>query len=107
MLPIFWKHWIPLGYEALISGWMGVVGPYYYFVAWLANIFFGLSLLCFTADAQIALVLSALSVCCALFALKMTTIYRIEGNIDNVRVGIGFYVWISSFISFFIANLVR
>jgi len=102
--PIFFGTW-DIGLIALLMGWMGVVsGEAVYAIPWLANFIFFATFLFKASNRMLLILLNSTTVILALVAFGIRVSPRIEGN-QSVVVGIGFFIWILSFILKLIGDL--
>lgn len=95
--PIFFGNW-DIGLLALGMGWMGILSIQIQFaLPWFANIFYFWCLFTPRNKKQRRILLSITTLILASFAIMITEVPKIEGN-EKVTLGIGFCVWLLSFI---------
>ncbi len=102
--PIFFGE-TALGIYALMMGWMGVLAMEIQFaLPWTANLIFFWCIFTPETKRMRKIFLSITTLCLAFFATRIIEIPAQEGT-EPVTLGIGFYIWISSFTLLFIHTL--
>jgi hypothetical protein len=102
--PIFIGNW-DIGLVALMMGWMGVLSMDMFFAfPWIANLTYFACLIVDRSKKRIRIALNVLTIVLGLFAIGITEAPKIEGN-EDVFVGVGFIIWLASFIMLLLYNL--
>lgn len=94
--------------DCLAIGWMSILLDVFMFLAWCANVFYGISLTRALMDKNdsLTLILSASAFLLSFFALTVKKLPKNEGgDMVDVKVGIGFYFWVASFLVLVIYEL--
>jgi ABC-type Na+ efflux pump permease subunit len=96
-----------IGISAIFTGWIGIFGMSLLFgIPWFANVLFVAALMFRNKFLTVRIFLSFLSVSFALVTLGITEIPIDEGGATaNVSVGVGFFIWLSSFIVLLIGQI--
>ena len=95
------------GLSGLFLGWIGLfeLDPFMG-LPWLANIFYFINLIFSKLSIKIRLILSLLSITLGLFTIGIEELIVHEGGLtEPVSVGIGFGIWMSSFLILLIGQL--
>jgi len=104
--PMFFGTWT-LGIFGLIMGWLGIfaIDPFV-IIPWIANfVYFG-NLIFKTLNLKTKIGLSITTIIFALFVIGLRELPENEGGRNSdIVVGIGFGLWILSFITLFIGQI--
>lgn len=97
-----------LGIQTLLFGSLSIIfGHYLAFAAWSSNILFFITFMK-KIKLSIKLILSGLSVLLAFTAVFITDLPMNEGSsTSSVKIGIGFYFWISGIVMVFLKLIVQ
>ncbi|MCB0503077.1 MAG: hypothetical protein KDD32_10350 [Bacteroidetes bacterium] len=98
--PMFFGAWPLIGIFGILIGWIGLI-EFNLFIGlpWIANVLYFIILISKKLNLKIKLILSILMVMFGLFAIGITEVPRDEGGGNyDVTVGIGFGLWVLSFI---------
>jgi len=104
--PMFFGTWT-IGIFGLIMGWIGIFA-FEPFVAipWIANFLYFGNLILNKLNLKTKIGLSFLTIICALFVIGLRELPENEGGRNSdIIVGIGFIIWISSFIVLLVGQL--
>lgn len=98
--PMFFGAWALIGIFGIFIGWIGVIEFHPLIgLPWIANVLYFIILISKKLNLKIKLILSILMVVFGLFAIGITEVPKDEGGGNyDVTVGIGFGLWILSFI---------
>lgn len=97
---MFFGHWTLIGLFGILIGWIGII-EFHPFIGlpWIANILYFVILISKKLNLKIKLILAIFMLVSGLFAIGITEVPRDEGGGSyDVTVGIGFGLWILSFI---------
>ena len=104
--PIFFGSLV-FGFQALFIGWMGLFSSIYFALPWIANLTFLTSFYLPQHFFKLKIALCLLSIVFGFFALGIKKIPVDEGGgYDEISVGIGYIIWMTSFIISFIFYLI-
>lgn len=102
--PIFFGN-LDIGLVALLMGWMGVLSMEVEFAfPWLANLIYFWTLYTPEKKKLRRIILNLITLFLASFALMIKEAPKIDGN-EEVTVGVGFYIWMFSFVILLLHNL--
>jgi len=104
--PMFLGTWT-IGVFGLIMGWLGIFAlePYIAF-PWIANLFYFGNLIFYKLNLKTKIRISILTIICALFIIGLRELPENGGGRNsNIVVGIGFIIWISSFVVLLIGQV--
>ena len=93
------------GFNCLLLGWLGIIflSPFMA-LAWLANIFYFINLYRYRKNRK-TIRFSILAIVLSLFAFGIEKIPMHSGGNTNVVFGLGFILWILSFLIFPLHNI--
>lgn len=109
LTPMFWGDMGWIGLFGLFLGWMGLLDfDPYIGIPWLTNILYFATLFIRKLSTKTKLILIILSILFALFAIGITEVPRDEGGgKTTVTFGVGFVMWVASFVCILIAQVKR
>ena len=104
--PMFFGAWT-IGVFGLIMGWLGIfVLEPFVAIPWIANFLYFGNLIFNKINLKTKIGLSILTIICALFVIGLRELPVNEGGRNSdIIVGIGFIIWLSSFIILLIGQL--
>ncbi|GAB1308549.1 hypothetical protein KH5_12320 [Urechidicola sp. KH5] len=104
--PMFFGTWT-IGVFGLIMGWLGIFAlEPFVAIPWLANFLYFGNLIFKKLNLKTKVVISILTIIFALFVIGLRELPENEGGRNSgIVVGIGFVIWISSFIVLLIGQL--
>jgi len=110
-LPVYYDPAIP-GYMALLGGWMTLLNDIPTAISWLANVTFIIAVVKILKRKEpkpfAALIFSVLSLCLGLAVLGAGMAFGgASKTMAKSAMGMGFYVWIMSFILLIIASWIK
>ena len=102
-LPIFINAFV-LGFMGLLLGWIGLLGGNLLIgLSWLSNIFYLVSLVGTNFNLKTRIGLSITAILFGLLAIGIREIPENEGgNTMEVYVGLGYLVWMASFVHLYL-----
>ncbi|MCE2612314.1 hypothetical protein LVD13_04960 [Flavobacteriaceae bacterium D16] len=100
VLPIFINAWSLLGFMGFLLGWIGLIsGKLLIGLPWISNILYLVSLLATRIKLKNRIKISSIAIIFGLLAIGIREIPENEGgNTMTVYVGLGWLVWMASFI---------
>lgn len=104
--PMFFGNWT-IGVFGLIMGWLGIFAlEPFVAIPWIANFLYFGNLIFNKLNLKTKIGLSILTIICALFVIGLRELPENEGGRNSdIVVGIGFIIWLSSFVILLIRQL--